>query len=123
MNINTIGKNIELTDAIKEFTYSKLEGLDILVDTDHAKANAQVELGKTTNHHKSGDIFRAEINITMDGRQVRAVSETGDLYSSITEMRDEIFREVKKIKNRERSLVRRGGQRIKNMMKGMWGKE
>jgi ribosomal subunit interface protein len=120
MNINTKVTNMELTDSVKDYVYKKLEGLEILVDSDDSEAQGQVELGKTTNHHKQGDIFRAEINLTYNGKQVRAVSETEDLYNSIDQMRDEVFREVKKQKGRERSLVRRGGKRVKDMMRGVW---
>jgi putative sigma-54 modulation protein len=123
MNINIKGTNMELTDAIREHLNNKLSGLDKLVDNDKGEANAQVELGRTTNHHKSGEVYRAEINVMMSGRAIRAVSEMEDLYAAITDMSDEIFREVKKAKSRDRSMVRRGGQRIKNMMRGIFGQD
>ena len=114
---------MELTDSIREHLNSKLEGLDKLVDTDRGEANVNIELGRTTHHHKSGEVYRAEINISAAGKQIRAVSETDDLYSAISDMKDEIFREVKKSKKRERSLIRRGGQKVKNMMKGLWHRQ
>lgn len=122
MHLNIKGTHIDLTDSIRAYLDKRLHGLDKMVDSDRGEAMAQVELGKSSNHHKSGDIFRAEINITTEGKRLRAVSETADLYSSIDDMRDEIFQEVKKNKSRHRSLIRRGGHRIKNMMRGVFGK-
>lgn len=122
MNINIQGTHIELTDSIRDYLDKRIAGLDKMVDSETAEANAQVELGRTSSHHKSGDVFRAEINITVEGKYLRAVSEKEDLYSAIDDMKDEIFREVKKHKDRHRSLVRRGSHRMKNMMRGLFGR-
>lgn len=118
MKINIKATNIELSESLKDHLESKMEGLDKMVDSETAEATAQVELGRTTNHHRSGDIYRAEINIMTEGKYLRAESEKEDLYGAIDEMRDEIFREVKRYKNKQRSRLRKGGQRIKNMMRG-----
>lgn len=122
MQINIKGTNIELTDSLRDYLDKKLEGLEEFTDSNKEEAIAQVELAKTTNHHRSGDIFRAELNIRVHGKQLRAVSETEDLHSSIDKVKDEIFREVKKHKDKRRSLIRRGGHRVKNMMRGIFGR-
>ena len=122
MRTNIKWSHIDQSDSVRDYLDKKLKDLDKLVDSAEGEASAQVELGKTTSHHKSGDIFRAEINLMMNGKRLRAVSETADIYSSIDEVRDEIFEEVIKQKDRRRSLIRRGGHRIKNMMRGVFGR-
>lgn len=119
MKINIQATNIELSDAIRDYLDKKIEGLDFMVDSETSEAVGQIELGKTTNHHRSGEIYRAEINIMTEGKYIRAVSNNEDLYGAIDEMKDQIFTEVKKYKSKQRSLIRRGGHKVKNMMRGL----
>ena len=81
---------------------------------------AEVELAKTTSHHKSGDIFKAEINITYMGRQFYVVAEKEDLYSAVDHARDEAEREI--VSNRKKYLTtfRRGAGKIKNFIKKLY---
>lgn len=117
MNINIKATNIELTDAIREYVEKRLEGLDKLLSNEQEEVVVQVEVGKTTNHHKSGDIFMAEANVRGDGKYLRASAETADLYASIDKVRDQVFGEAKRIKSKERSFIRKGGQQVKMFIK------
>ena len=121
MKINERGTNMEITGEIKDFLYKKLAHLDKFIDQTDDSIICDVELGKTTNHHKNGDIFRAEINVFMDGQTLRAVAEEEDLFSAIDIAKDEIVREVKISKDKKISLIRRGGAKIKGMVKGILG--
>ena len=76
-----------------------------------------VELGKESNHHKSGDIFRAEVRIGGAGQNFYAVSLAPDLYAAIDAVKDEIIREITKIKGKREALMRKGGRMIKNAMR------
>ncbi len=78
-----------------------------------------VEVGKTTKHHKSGDVFRAEIRINAGGEEYYAVTETEDLYAAIDEAKDDIVRELTSSRKKALRLFRKGGQRIKNLLRGM----
>lgn len=109
--------NIELTDAIREYAEKKVDVLVRFIDKEK-EALAEIEVGKTTNHHNKGEIFRAEINLTMGDKQFRAVSETTDLYAAIDQMKDQIVREVKNARSRGRALFRKGHQKVKDIMKG-----
>lgn len=109
--------NIELTEAIRDYAEKKVDTLNKFIDKEK-EALAEIEVGKTTNHHNKGEIFRSEINLQMGDKQFRAVSETTDLYSAIDEMRDQVVREVKNDKSKSRALFRKGHQKIKDLMKG-----
>lgn len=78
-----------------------------------------VEVGRTTRHHKSGDIFRAEIRINFGGQEYYSVSETEDLYAAIDEVKDEIVQELTKKRKKYLHLFKRGGAQIKNLLKGI----
>jgi putative sigma-54 modulation protein len=116
MKINIKATNIELTEAIRDYAlrrFSKLE--KFLGDKDTVLS---IELGKTSDHHKSGDIFRAEVRLSGAGLNHYMARESSDLYASIDEVENEIVQEVTKDKSKKRELVRRGQRAIKNMIQG-----
>ena len=99
-----------------------MEGIDKILGVPNEEIVGQIEVGKSNNHHKSGDIFRAEVNIKGGGHTLFAVSETNDLYAAIDKLRDEIIAEAKKARGKEKSLIRRGGHAAKNVLKGLFGR-
>ncbi len=119
MNINTKSSNIKLTPAIENYISKRLEVLERFFKNDMT-AQCNIEVAKTTAHHKNGDIFRAEIHITAKEKDLYASAEEEDLYRAIDQVRDEILREVRSLKAKKISLIRRGGARIKNIVKGFW---
>jgi putative sigma-54 modulation protein len=122
MNLSIKSTNMEMTDAIRDYIYKRLDGLEKLAGNPESELQVGVEVGKTTNHHKSGDIFRAEVNMSMDGKALYASSELEDLYAAVDAVRDQIVREIKHVKDRKRSSVREGGQKAKAFIKGFFKK-
>lgn len=119
MKINIKSTNIHLTPEISDYLQKKVNMLDRMIDASDTSIFCDVEVGKTTNHHKSGDVFRTEINLTKDGKFFRAVAEEGTLYASIDEAKDEILEELKHHKSKRITLIRRGGATVKNILKGI----
>ncbi len=111
--------NIELTEAIENYVEKKIQSLEKFVE-DGVEALARIEVGKTSHHHNKGDIFRAEINLKISDKDFRAVFETSDLYAAIDGMRDEIFAEVSRAKRKQFHLLKRGHQKIKDMLRGVF---
>lgn len=114
MNIIIKGSHIDITDAIREYLTKRLRGLEKFLDSN---AKIEADLGKTSNHHKQGDIFRAELNITNNGDFTRAVAEQEDLYAAIDIVREEISGILASKKDKRRSLFKRGAQKIKNLFR------
>lgn len=119
MNIDIKNTNITLTPAISDYIYKRLDKIKKIIGDDSA-LQCDVELGRTTEHHNKGDIFRAEIHIVGSGKNLYASSQKEDLYTAIDEVQDQILRELKTDKEKKISLVRRGGARVKAMAKGLW---
>ncbi len=92
--------NIELTDAIRAAVDSTLANLGPLTERFGDAVHAHVEVGKTTQHHHKGDIFRAEVNLKIPGKVLRAESETDDLYKSIDAVEDALKRQLAEEKDR-----------------------
>lgn len=78
-----------------------------------ALIKAEIEIGRTTRHHKSGDVFRAEINLSVGGNLFRAEAVNDDLYAAVDEVRDELEQEIKKFKTRRETVFIRGARSIK----------
>jgi putative sigma-54 modulation protein len=121
MNLNIKTTNTTLTPAISDYVEKKIGMLNKFVNLEGDNVFIQAEVGKTTRHHKSGDFFRAEVNIRVGGKNYRAVSEKDDLYAAIDEVKDELAEEIKSGKERQISVVRRGALKLKNMLKGLGG--
>lgn len=120
MRINIKATNLELTTAISDYAEKKVSGLVKFINKNDESAVANVEVGKSTKHHHSGDIFRAEINLHIAGKDLRAVAEKDNLYSAIDEVKDEMVREITSHKSRQRTLLRRGGAKIKAFIRGFY---
>lgn len=118
MNIKIRSVGFDLTPAIDEYVTKKISSLEKFLDA-NTDLLCEVEIGKTTNHHKSGDIFKAEINIIRPGnKQVYAVAEEAELYTAIDIVRDEAERVIVSQKNKSSTLFRRGSAKIKNLIRG-----
>ena len=119
MKINIKATNIELTPAIKRYIEEKIGSLKKFIRVrDLESAQVRVEVGMTTRHHHSGDIFRAEIQIRLPrfDKGIRTESNQSDLYAAIDVARDRMKRELLKIKGRKMSLVKRGARAIKSLI-------
>ncbi len=120
MKIKEKYTNIESTSAISSYLHQKLSHLEKFISQNTESALCDIELAKTTNHHKNGDIFKAEINLSVSGNQYRVVSEEPDLYAAIDIAKDSMVRELQTNKDKKVSLARRGGAKIKNLIKGIF---
>ena len=116
MNIKIKFTNLPKSQAAEDYVSKKLLSLEKFL-RGQEEVLAEVELAKTTGHHKSGDIFKAEINITHMGQQFYVVAETEDLYSAIDEARDEAERKIVSNRKKYLTVFRRGAGKIKNLIR------
>ena len=119
MNINIKATGIELTPAIKEYAEKKVGMLEKYFAPGQSP-NIQVEVGKSTAHHRQGPFFRAEVRVSGSGTDYYAVSENEDLYAAIDLVKDEIVHEITHSQKKRLSKLRAGGRRMKDMMRRWW---
>ena len=113
------GTSITLTPAIEEAVTKAVEHFDKYVEPNDTSALAEVEVGRTTYHHKSGEIFRAEINFHSRLGSFRVEAEREDLYAAIYAVKDELVEALRSKKAKRKNIVRRSGVVLKNMLKGL----
>jgi len=117
MNIAIQTKNIEMTSAIRNYVEKKLKGMDRFANTTESQLQIQVEVGRTPSDQESGEVFRAEINLGINGNQFYAVSKKDELYAAIDDVKSEIVRQMKKSKGKDTVAVRKGQRKAKKMIK------
>jgi len=119
MRISIKATNIDLTEPLRLYVTERVESVRKLVTVSEESLHAAVEIGKTTHHHKQGDVFRAEVNFHVAHSLVRVVAVKDDLYAAIDEMRDSLARELASFKDKDRTILRRGASAVKGMLKGV----
>jgi putative sigma-54 modulation protein len=122
MQINLKGKNMELTEAIKDYVSKRVTNLEKLLSSLEAKkgeARVNFEVAKTTNHHKAGEVFHADCKINTDGKEFYGESDHEDLYSAIDEVKEKLFNDINKNKDKRQTLFKRGASSVKKMLKGL----
>ena len=117
MKTNITSSNLDLTDSIKDYVQEKINGLDKFISNVDG-VQAHIIVGKTTNHHQTGEIFKAEIQISLPGvdKWIYAELEHEDLYAAIDGAKDKAKSELTKLKDKQRSLKRRGARLIKKLL-------
>lgn len=122
MQINLQGKNMELTEAIKDYALKRVTNLGKLlssIEKSGGEVMINLEVGQSTKHHKSGVIFHSDCLVNINGEKFYSESDNEDLYAAIDAVKDSLFNEIEKNKNRKQTLFRRGASSIKKMLKGL----
>ena len=66
---------------------------------------------------RAGARYRAEGNLSVDGKLLRAEAMGDTLEGAVDQMRDELVRELRKSRGRERGLAKRGGTALKRLLR------
>jgi putative sigma-54 modulation protein len=117
MRITIKTKNFVLTDSTRDYCEKKIGGLEKFLDgADPGSVLAEAELCRTTRHHKSGDVFRFEVNLTVGGKLLRSESEQESIYAAIDDVHDELAREIKGNRKKQDVVFRRIARSVKKKL-------
>jgi len=122
MQINLLGKNIELTEAIKDYVSKRVTNLEKLlsnIEKGGGEVKVNFEVGKSTKHHKSGVVFHTDCLIKINGKEFYGSADKEDLYQAIDALKDSLYNEINKNKDRTQTLFKRGSSSVKKMLKGL----
>lgn len=98
MQITTFGKNIKVTDGIKNHVEKEFGRLDSIVPD-----QSTLKVSVSAVHRRNGSC-RAEATLNIDGDIVRAECESPNLYDSVNEASDILIRRVKKYNQMHRNF-------------------
>lgn len=117
MNITTKTPNYEASDKALAFAKERFGSVARLLGNEKDTALLEIELGRSTEHHKSGQIYRAEANLDAGGRLYRAEAEGDAIEAAIDKAAGELSREVKKARGRTKRLIRGAGAKMKSWLR------
>lgn len=91
MQVQVVGRNIEITDALRQYVEKKLSRFDkYFYRTLQAQVRLRVEKGRHV----------CEVTIPLDGLILRGEESSEDLYASIDQVLDKLERQIHKHKTR-----------------------
>jgi ribosomal subunit interface protein len=117
MKHNTKSTNLTLTPDIAEYLARKLSAVEKLIDNP-GNVFCDVELERSPRH-KSGEVFRAEMTLQVGAVVYRAEESGETIESAIDGAQEELLREFRRSKRKYVHLLRRGGQRVKEILRGL----
>ena len=108
MKMTYAGKNIEVTDALRDITEKKLGKLDKYFEKD-------IEGTTTFSTEKNRKII--EVTINLPGTIIRAEESTDDMYASIDKAVDVLERQIRKYKTKLQKRYKDGNTiRFENVL-------
>ncbi len=117
MNINIKATSLELTPEVKEYILKRINGLEkFFKGSDKNSTNVLFEIAKRGGQ-KSGDIFHADCLIESLGEKFYASSDKEDIFQTIDEIKDTLFREISRNKNKKWDVFYKGARKVKEIMK------
>lgn len=107
MNIDIKATGMTLTSALREYTENKIGSLEKFLTRFEleGKIEAAVQLERTTRHHHKGNIFRAEVNMPLPKKFLRAEVSHSDIRAAIDAVRNILKAEIQKYKERETKMA------------------
>jgi putative sigma-54 modulation protein len=90
------GKNVEITDRLREYVEKKMGRLDRYLPTID---EARVELS-TARARSAGDRQVAQLTVRSKGSILRAEEKTSDIFTSIDAVLDKMYRQIARYKGK-----------------------
>lgn len=109
---------MELTEAIRSFIEKKMESLEPKTARFGTSVSTEVEVSKTTRHHKQGEVFRAEVHVRLPGNTIYAEATSEDLYVALNDAYKEATRQVLAYKGLLSAKKKRGARKAKRSLHG-----
>jgi len=111
MKIIIKGTNIKLSPSINQYIEEKIGQLEkFLKKYNPQLIEARVEVGKITRGQRQGDIFRAEVNLSINGQLIRVEKTEESLMAAIDLVKDELHREIRQRKDKRMTMLIRGAR-------------
>lgn len=119
MNIQYKTNGVILADDVRALVAEKLAAVEkLLVHHDPANISCEVLLTHDTKH-QSGAVYRTDLTVFAGGERTHAVGHGESLQASVDMAKDELQNRLRHAKGKHATLLRKGSQVIKKMMR--WG--
>ncbi len=117
ININIKSTNFSMTPDIEEYLTSRVSSVEKFMNLKQDEtALAECEIDRST-HHKKGDVFRVEINLSYAGKLYRSEETSIDVRAAIDIAKDQLEKQIRRSKTKRFELFEKGARAIKNILK------
>lgn len=116
MRITIRSKNLVITPPLRSYIEQKiLKSVKRLLKGTAAMdlPILDLEFSRTTQHHRKGRIYYAEVNLSVGKRRLRASAEAEDIRAACDLLEEKLEREITRFKSKMIALERRGARRAK----------
>ena len=96
MRIDIKAKNLDFTPSIRVYIEQKLGSLAHFMARYGEAVICDIEIERITKHHRKGDLFRAEANIRIPKKLLRAESKAVNIRIAIDAVKDKMQTLLKK---------------------------
>jgi putative sigma-54 modulation protein len=111
MRIIIKGTNIKLSPSINQYIEEKIGSLDKFLKSFNPELiEARIEVGKITRGQRQGDIFKAEVNLSINGQLIRVSKTEESLMAAIDLVKDELREEIRRYKDKRLTMFVRGAR-------------
>ena len=120
MRVTIRQKDLEITSALETYINEKIvasvekflkrgasEDLPLL----------DIEVGRTTFHHKKGQVYRVSATLTLAHKVIRAEAEDEEIHAACDKIEEELTREITSFKTRSFSLFKRAARQMKDQLR------
>ena len=111
MKVNVSGKNINVTQALKEYAEKKVGKLERFFET---PVTAQVTLSVEKDRHK------VEVTMPINGMILRGETETNDMYSPIDLVVDKLEKQIEKYKTKMSRNIKKSALKYNSTEQRAW---
>ncbi|MEX0918426.1 MAG: ribosome-associated translation inhibitor RaiA [Candidatus Paceibacterota bacterium] len=111
---------IELSPALAQHIESAVWRIGRFADKNDEGAMAQIEIGRISDHHRSGAIYKAEFTVRLSHlNSLHAGENDFDIFTAVNLARKEIVRQIKTARKKQKTMEKRGGRRLKDALRGL----
>ncbi len=114
-HIDTKATNITITPKLQMLIDQKFLPLGKYLDNKD-EARCEIELEKIAKHQQ-GKICRVEVNLYNGGKTYRVEATEEQFEQAIDTARNELKHELQRVQGKRSSLVKRGSQMLKDMLR------
>jgi len=118
--VNIKATNMDLTDAIRDYAEGKVLSLKKYVKK-FEPVKVSIEVADDSGRHKQGAFFRCEFTVEVPGDLLRVEHSDENLYAAIDKAKDDLARQMRRLKGKLASKQRRGEKlwkRVRRMVPG-----
>ena len=118
MNIIFKGTNYTIAPDIEKLCRERIESATRMLGEDRSKAFVEVELQLVEERKNNNAVYRAEANVSVDGKLYRSEATRRSMQNAISDMKKGLANEIRKDRGKNSSMFKDGGRAVKSLLRG-----